>query len=192
MGKTFPLPKPLKQGGTGCEAVVVKKEEDSSGRSSSPENEMGGGLGGNRTEGIVVGRTVGEGERRVIVVEKRDGKSSNRGRGRKAVGKREEEEEEEEEEEDGTGAGTGGCGCDSGGVRGRRDKGKDGRVVVEPRGSVGEGWLRPFNPEFFGDLDVTSKYYLDYCTSLTLSPGSTSLMVPLTDKIPTPSRQASL
>jgi len=191
MGKTFPLPKPLKQGGTGCEAVVVvKKEEDSSGRSSSPENEMGGGLGGNRTEGIVVGRTVGEGERGVVVVEKRDGKSSNRGRGRKAVGKR--EEEEEEEEEDGTGAGTGGCGCDSGGVRGRRDKGKDGRVVVERRGSVGEGWLRPFNPEFFGDLDVTSKYYLDYCTSLTLSPGSTSLMVPLTDKIPTPSRQASL
>jgi len=164
MGKTFPLPKPLKQGGTGCDVVGVrvKKEEDSSGRSSSPENEVGSELGGNKAEGIVVGKMVGEGGGRVVVVEKRDGKSSNRGGGRKAVGKREEEE--------GTGAGTMGCGCDSGGVRGRRDKGTDpGSVVVERRGSVGEGWLRPFNPEFFGDLDGTSKYYLDYCTSLAIS-----------------------
>lgn len=172
MGKTFPLPKPLKQGGTGCEAIVVKvkkeeeEEDDSSGRSSSPGSEVGGGgLGGNKAERIVVGRMVGDGEGRVVVIEKRDGKRSNRGGGRKAVAKREEE---------GTGTGTMGCGCDSGGVGGRRGKEKDpGRVVVVGRGSsVGEGWLRPFNPEFFGDLDGAGKYYLDYCTSLALTRGS--------------------
>ncbi|KAG0127342.1 hypothetical protein HOY82DRAFT_523532 [Tuber indicum] len=142
MGKTFPLPKPSRQGGSGCEAVVVrvKKEEDSSGRSSSPESGMGSGSGGgNKAGGVVVFR-------------KRDGRSSNGGGRGKVVGK-------------GEGAGTetmGGGG--GGGVAGGSDEEKDpGRVVVVGCGSdVRGGWLRPFNPEFFGDLDSTSKYYLNY------------------------------
>ncbi|CUS10075.1 unnamed protein product [Tuber aestivum] len=58
MGKTFPLSKPSRQGGSECEVVVVrvKKEEDSSWRSNSPESEMcGDGLGGNKAAGMVVG-----------------------------------------------------------------------------------------------------------------------------------------
>ncbi|KAG0637127.1 hypothetical protein HOY80DRAFT_924824 [Tuber brumale] len=137
MGKTFPLPKPPGQGALGCEAVVVRvKEEDSSGRSSSPESEIGGGSGGNKA-----GR---------VVFRERGG--SNGGGWGKVVGKREEE-----------GTGTGTMGGGDGGVGGRTDERDPGRVVVVGcRSSVREGWLRPFNPEFFGNLDDTSKYYLDY------------------------------
>ncbi|PWW78055.1 hypothetical protein C7212DRAFT_357155 [Tuber magnatum] len=56
MGKTFPLPKPLRQRGSVCEAVVrVRKEEDYNGRSSSPESGMGcGGLGVIKRRGLLL------------------------------------------------------------------------------------------------------------------------------------------
>ncbi|RPB05580.1 hypothetical protein L873DRAFT_1662152 [Choiromyces venosus 120613-1] len=153
MGKTFPLPKPTRLagvsgggGGGGCEEVVaavgvrrVQKEEDSSGRSSSPESEVGGGgFGG-------VGR--------VVVVEKR---RSNNG-GAKIIGKN---------------AGTGTTACSGGGssVESRSD-GEDpsssGAIILSHSNNSNNitetyNYLRPFNPEFFGDLDSTSKYYLNY------------------------------